>query len=226
MNSSEFNKKNTKISIIINIVIVFLTIIASIIMFTGFKFMYGYETVLESTKIGMLRFFTVESNMLMGIVALIFAINEIKLMKEKIADIPTKIYILKLMATTAVGLTFFVVFAYLGPISTGGIPSMLMNSNLFFHLVIPILSIINFAFFEKTDKLKLRYVIYGLIPTFLYEIYYLGNVLIHIEEGAVSPTYDWYWFVQNGVWTAVIVAPMMLAISYIISLILWRLNNL
>ena len=85
---------------------------------------------------------------------------------------------------------------------------------------------INFAFFEKTDKLKLRYVIYGLIPTFLYEIYYLGNVLIHIEEGAVSPTYDWYWFVQNGVWTAVIVAPMMLAISYIISLILWRLNNL
>ena len=218
--------KKIKISLIINIIIIILTIISMIIMFTGFKFMYGYETVLESTKIGMLRFFTVESNMLMGMVALIFAINEIKFLKEKIADIPTKIYILKLMATTAVGLTFFVVFAYLGPISTGGIPSMLMNSNLFFHLVIPILSIINFAFFEKTDKLKLRYVIYGLIPTFLYEIYYLGNVLIHIEEGAVSPTYDWYWFVQNGVWTAVIVAPMILAISYIISLILWRLNKI
>ena len=188
--------------------------------------MNGYEPVLESAKIGMLRFFTVESNIFMGIVALIFAINEIKLLKGKIKDISTKIYILKLMSTTAVGLTFFVVFAYLGPISKGGIPSMLMNSNLFFHLVIPVLSMINFIFFEKTDKLKLRYVISGIIPTFLYEIYYLGNVLIHMEEGKVSPTYDWYWFVQNGVWTAVIVAPMILVISYIISLILWKFNKM
>ena len=94
MNRNEFNKKNTKISIIINIVIVFFTIVASIIMFTGFKFMYGYETVLESTKIGMLRFFNVESNQFMGIVALIFTVDEIKLLKEKIEDISTKIYIL------------------------------------------------------------------------------------------------------------------------------------
>lgn len=226
MNSDKFNKNNTKISMIINIVISLFSIVASCIMFTGFKFMNGYEPVLESAKIGMLRFFTVESNIFMGIVALIFAINEIKLLKGKIKDISTKIYILKLMSTTAVGLTFFVVFAYLGPISKGGIPSMLMNSNLFFHLVIPVLSMINFIFFEKTDKLKLRYVISGIIPTFLYEIYYLGNVLIHMEEGKVSPTYDWYWFVQNGVWTAVIVAPMILVISYIISLILWKFNKM
>ena len=50
-----------------------ITVVASIIMFTGFKFMHTYENVLESTKIGMLRFFTVESNLLMGIVSLLFA---------------------------------------------------------------------------------------------------------------------------------------------------------
>lgn len=219
------NKTKMKISLIVNILIVITTVVASIIMFTGFKFMHAYETVLESTRIGMLRFFTVQSNLFMGIASLIFAIKEIKMLNGKIDDIPVKYYILKLMATTTVALTFLVVFAYLGPISKDGIPSMLMNSNLFFHLLIPVTSIVNFVVFERTNKIKFKYTFFGLIPTILYEIYYLTNVLIHMENGIVSPQYDWYWFVQNGVWTAVIVAPMMLVVSYVISLILWRLNK-
>lgn len=218
--------KKLKISLIVNIIIVVLTITASIIMFTGYKFMNGYETILESTKFGMLRFFTVESNLFMGAIALIFSINEIQILKGKKFEISTKNYILKLMSTSAVGLTFFVVFAYLGPISKQGIPSMLMNSNLFFHLIIPVLSILNFILFEKTNKLKFRHTFCGIIPTAIYELYYLANILIHAENGKVSPTYDWYWFVQNGVWTGVIVAPMILCITYIISLILWKLNKL
>ena len=60
----------------------------------------------------------------------------------------------------------------------------------------------------------------------MWEIYYLGNVLIHIEDGKVSPIYDCYGFIQNGVWTAVIVATIILPILYTISLILWRFNNI
>jgi len=221
----EINLKNIKISLTINIIIVFMTIIACIIMFTGFKFMHGYETVLESTRIGMLRFFTVESNILMGVVSLLFALEEIKLLKGKITNISKKMYILKLMATTAVGLTFLVVFAYLGPISKDGIPSMLMNSNLFFHLLIPVISILNFIIFEKTNKIKYKNILYGVIPTVLYGFYYLTNIILHMENGKVSPIYDWYWFAQNGVWTAIIVVPMMLVITYAISLIIWRLNK-
>ena len=174
------NNKNIKISLIINIIITILTIAASIIMFTGFKFMYGYDPVLESTKIGMLRFFTVESNMFMGIVALIYAINEIKILKGKKEEISLKNSVLKLMGTVAVSLTFLVVFTYLGPISKNGIPSLLMNSNLFFHLIIPVLSILVFVIFERTDKIKFRYTIFGVLPSFLYGIYYLTNILVHI----------------------------------------------
>lgn len=83
MNSNKLGKKHIIISLIINIIVVLLTLIASIIMFTGFKFMYGYEPLLETTKIGMLKFFTVQSNLLMGIVSLLFAIKEVKLLKEK-----------------------------------------------------------------------------------------------------------------------------------------------
>jgi hypothetical protein len=218
--------KNTKISLVLNIIISILVLFSTIAMFTGYRFMNGQEVILESTKLGMLRFFTVQSNLFMGIISLLFIIDEIKILRGNKKEISFFKYVLKLMSTSAVGLTFFVVFAYLGPITKYGLVSLLMNSNLFFHLIIPVLSIITFIFFERTDKIKFKHVLYGIVPTFIYEIYYLTNVLIHTENGMVSPKYDWYWFVQGGIWTALIVVPVIFLISYLISLGLWRVNKL
>lgn len=209
-----------KISLTLNIIITLLTIFASIIMFTGIKITHGAEPILETTKLGMFKFFTVDSNIFMGIIALLFVVLQIKNKK-----ITKNMYRLKLMSTTSVGLTFLVVFTYLGPISKGGIISLLQNSNLFFHLIIPVLSIINFTIFERTNKLKIKDALYGMIPTILYAIFYITNLLLHVENGRVSPIYDWYWFVQNGIKTAIIVAPLMLIITYIISLTIWKLNR-
>lgn len=217
--------KKLKIAIILNIIIVIFTIAACTIMFTGFKFMDG-DIVLESTKIGMFRFFTVDSNIFMGIVALTFAVLEIKLLKGKIEGIKTKQYILKLMSTVGVALTFFVVITYLGPISTGGIPSMFKNSNLFFHLLIPLLSIFNFICFENTNKLKFKHTFLGIIPVIIYGAYYLTNTLIHVENGKVPIIYDWYWFMQGGLWQILIAVPIIFGITYIISLILWKVNKI
>ena len=168
----------------------------------------------------MFKFYTVDSNIFMGLISLLFVIKEI-LNKE----ITKNMYRLKLMATTSVTLTFLVVFAYLGPISKDGIKSMLQNSNLFFHLIIPALSMINFTIFERTNKLKIKDTLYGIIPTIIYAIFYITNLLQHVEYGKVSPIYDWYWFVQNGIKTAVIVAPLIILITYVISLSLWKLNK-
>lgn len=207
-------------SLILNILITLLTIFASIIMFTGIKITHGAEPLLEISKIEMFKFFTVDSNIFIGIISLLFAIKEIK--NEEITK---NMYRLKLMSTTAVTLTFIIVFTYLGPISKDGIKSMLQNSNLFFHLIIPVLSIINLTLFEKTDKLKRKDTLYGIIPTVIYALFYLTNILIHVENGKVSPIYDWYWFVQGGLKTAIIVAPTIILITYIISLILWKINR-
>ena len=212
--------KKLKISLILNVIIFILTVLATIMMFTGFKFMKGMEPVLEATGFSLLKFFTVESNLFVGIISLIFSIKEIKIIKGNEKGLSTKMYLLKYMSTSAVSLTFFIVFSYLGPISKGGI-----ISNLFFHLIIPVLSIINFTIFEKTNKIKFKQVIYGIIPTFLYGLYYCINVLTHIENGKVSYVYDWYWFIQNGVWTAIIVIPVIFLISYLISLCLWHFNK-
>ena len=207
------NNKDIKTSIFMNIMIIVFTIFATFIMFTGIKFMHGYEIILESTKLGVFKFFTVQSNILIAIVSFIFLKNEIDILKGKKKEITTRNYILKLIGTTSVGLTFFIVFAYLGPISKEGIMSMLMNSNLFFHLIIPVMSIMTFVLFEKTNKISFKNTFYGLIPTAMYGFYYLINVLIHMENGKVSPIYDFYWFVQNGVWTAFIVVPIIFIIT-------------
>ena len=208
-----------KKSLILNIVIVLLTIFASIIMFTGIKLTSGAEPLLETSKIGMFKFFTVDSNIFMGLISLLFIIKTLKNKK-----ITKNMYILKLMSTTSVTLTFLVVFMYLGPISKDGIKSMLQNSNLFFHLIIPVLSIITFIKYEKTN-LKLKDTIYGIIPTITYALFYTTNVLIHTNNGKVSPIYDWYWFVQNGVKQAIIVLPLIILITYAISLTLYKLNR-
>lgn len=220
------NNKRVKMSLYINIMITILTIIATIIMITGFKFMTGVEPVLESTKISVFKYFTVDSNLFAGIISFIFILNEISIIKGEKKEISDKLYILKLMATTAVSLTFLVVFVYLGNIAENGLISLLLNSNLFFHLIIPILNIIDFIFFIKKENITYKCAFYGLIPTLLYAVFYTTNVIIHIENGRVSPKYDWYWFVQNGLWTIVIVAPMILLITYIISVILLLLNKI
>ena len=221
----EKNKKIVMASLVVNILITLMMVFASIVMFTGFKFMSGYDIVLESTKLGMFRFFTVQSNVFMGIVALIFAIQEIKLLRGKIKKIAPFMYTLKLVATTSVALTFFVVFSYLGPISKNGLVSLLMNANLFFHLLIPVFSMLDFVLFERNKVIKFKYTLFGILPIFLYEIYYIINILTHMENNMVSPIYDWYYFVQNGVHTMYIVAPMMLLISFVICTSLWALNQ-
>ena len=217
--------KRIKVSLTLNIIIVIFTILASIMMFTGFKFMHGVEPILEVTKLGMFKFFTVDSNLLVGVCALILAIYEKRLLNNSIANIPFKCYLLKFIATVSVSLTFIVVFLYLGPLSKDGIVSMLQNSNLFFHLIIPLLSIISFIFFEYDDSFKFKYILYSIVPTFIYEVFYLINIILHVEDGKVSPLYDWYYFIQGGLVQALIVGPFMILITYIIGVILWKANK-
>ena len=77
--------RKIKISLIINIIIVLFTVSSAIMMFTGFKFMHGID-ILSVSHIEMFKFYTVDSNLLMGLVSLIFLIDEIKLLKGKIKE--------------------------------------------------------------------------------------------------------------------------------------------
>ncbi len=218
-------KNKIKISIILNALIVLFVALATIMMFTGFKFMDG-DLVLESSKLGMFRFYTVDSNIFMGIVSLIFLIKEISFIKGKSNSINVSYYILKLIGTVGVTLTFLTTVFYLSRVVDGGLAILLKNSNLFYHLIVPVLSIITFIFFEKNNNIKFKYTFLGIITMVIYSVFYITNIIIHMENGTVELKYDWYYFVQNGTSSIFVVLPIMLIFTYIISLVLWKCNKL
>ncbi len=219
------NNRSIKISLVLNILIVIMTAAALTIALSGFKFMKGYEAPGELTGVQAFGYFTVQSNVFMAMISLAFAIKEIQLLKGKITKIPFKYYILKMIAATAIGLTFLVVFLIFSILLKRGLLPLIRNSNLLYHCIIPVTSIINFVFFEKTDAIKFKHAFYGLIPTFLYEIFYISNVLLNMKDGKVSPSHDWYYFTQNGLLIVISIPFVMLGITYIVALIIWRLNK-
>ena len=209
-------KTKSYISTVLNLVIFILMVFGAIVMFTGFKFMHGEEVALETTKLGILKFFTFQSNVFMGIVALLFAITKIR---------STALYVWKLIATGAVTLTFLIVFGDFWLALKIPIMSMLQNGNLLYHLVIPVLSILTFVFFERTERIKFRYTFLGMIPTFVYAIFYAIVVFTHMENGVVPKEYDWYGFTNAGIYAGIAVIPAMLILSYIICFLLWLANR-
>ena len=138
--------KKLNTSLILNILIVILVIIFTLFMVLDIHFMKEVK-LLEVTSLENFKFFTVDSNVLMGIISLTMIIYELKLKNNKIKEIPKYIYILKMVGVSAVTLTFIVTLCFLSPMY--GFYAMYNNSNLFFHLVIPLLSIISYVFYEK-----------------------------------------------------------------------------
>lgn len=213
--------KKIRISLVLNIIIVLLVILGSIFMFTGFKFMPS-NSKLEAGSIEMFRYFTVDSNILAGIVSLVMIIYEIKLLNNKISTIPDTIYILKFISTSAVSLTFLTTAIFLTP--QYGIYNLYSNTNLFFHLIVPLLAIISYISLENHNS-KYKYAILGIIPMFIYSIYYVSMIIVNLNNGGLTYKYDFYGFLRGNINNAYMVLPIMYLVTYLISLTLIKLNK-
>lgn len=171
------------------------------------------------------RYFTTDSNLLMGIIALIFAVFQILEMKGKVKEIPSAIYLMKLIGTVEVGVTFFTVLFYLAPILGNQFFSMYIGHNFFYHFFVPVLSMVSFFFFETTKKIRFRTTFYSLIPVLLYGIFYAIMAFSHATDGVVPPEYDWYGFARGGILLSAFVFLGMLVASYLVTLLFWFLNR-
>lgn len=211
------------ISFIMNILIFIIVVLGTIFMMTGFKFMGNYE-VLASTGLSPFRFYTVDSNIFVGIASLILIVYECLYLRGKIKDIPKYVYVIKYIGTVAVSLTFLVTLLYLAPMFGDKFILLYLNSNLFFHLIVPLLSFISFAFFEKI-KLNFKYTFYGVSTMLVYGIYYGINAYVHQIDGIVPAEYDWYGFVRGGISSMYIVYIAMFIITYGISFGIYKLNS-
>ncbi len=172
-----------------------------------------------------LRFFTTDSNVFMGLISGMFVVLDSMLLSGRIREIPIFAYILKLAGSASVGLTLFTVLFYLAPLSPNGFFSVFMGSDLLFHFVVPVLSLIVFLFFEGNIKIKFRHTFWGIIPALLYGVAYSINAFSHAVNGVVPMEYDWYGFAQGGPLVAAMVFAGILLFSYLFSLLLWWVNR-
>ena len=191
-----------------------------------------YATVAFLLKdfVGSLIFFTVLSNLLVGVAALIcLPFNFVGIAKKKL--LPKGIYVFKLIATTSVAVTFVVATALLPILSGSTIPAQygdfsFQKVEFFMHLIVPVAAMVGFIFFDHTQKAKFPVTILAIIPVVLYGIFYILNYFLHFKS--VNDNYDWYGFVsepgKEGMAFALFAGVLVGA--FVLAVVLFLLNRL
>lgn len=178
-------KEHKTFEIILNLIIVIFTVIGIILMLTS----KAEEGALQSSGIENFKFYTVLTNVFCGIVASVFLV--FKILKKD----TEKIRALKLAAVVGVAITFAVVAFMFGPLY--GFLQFYKRGNLYFHLLLPVTAMIEFIVVRR-KKMPFRYAVYAAVPTLIYAIGYLLNILINGIGGAWPDTNDFYGFLNWG----------------------------
>lgn len=214
--------KRFRIAYILNLCLALLEVLAPIWMSSGLV-----GGVLTTSGAEMFKFFTIDSNVLMGIIALFTALQLRQVIRGQREDLSTACYVWYLAGTVGVTLTMLVTVFFLEPTMAPqfGLFSLFAGSNFLLHLFNPLLAIVTFTVFEKTRKIPFRHTLTGIVPMVLYAVFYLANCMRHAVNGMVDIAYDWYGFLAGGVKTVWIVIPVIFLFTWLISVALWRLNR-
>ena len=190
------------ISFIMNILVVILTLVLGIRFFRE----NGTWNLARGKKA--FRYFTTQSNVLCAISALFMCL------------FPNSdwAYYLKVMGTAAVTVTMLTVLTFLGRIY--GYKPLLSGSDLFMHLITPLLAIVSLCVFERRGIGFLMSFI-GAIPVALYAPLYLYNVVYAPEEKRWD---DFYGFNRDGKWP--IAYTLMLVGAAVICVVFYVVLNL
>lgn len=171
----------------------------------------GTASPMDGKKLhyGCLEFFTTLSNVWASLVAAVLVVFAIINFKKEGYTLPRWLSFLHLSAATSLALTALTVLLFLGP--TSGFDLMYKEDMFFYHLLNPILIVASY-FFMKHPHYKFRYVLIGVIPMAIYGVFYSSFVLSGVWR-------DFYGFTFGGnSWAIVLVLPIMLCVTYLISL--------
>ena len=204
------------ISFVLNILTFFLVFRGIVVMLT-----VGTE-VLGDNSLVVFKYFTFQSNLFMGIVALIFAIFQFLIIKRRIEKIPHVLNVFLHVGVTAVALTFIIVILFLAP--GYGFDLMYQQANLFFHALVPIVAMINYMFFMKDAKIRFIQTLFAIVPCFLYGIVYFAVVVSNNAYGNID--IDFYMFGKDGPLIGAFNFLLVMIIAYIFGLFLYFINYL
>ena len=197
--------KKKIVRVFINLIIIGLVLFAYIFM----TLRKGGE--LSSTGVAALKYFTVESNLFAGLTSIIWIAYTFT--KRKNNQVIER---LKYISAVSVFLTFIVVVAFLAPLY--GFDKMYTNANLYFHLIVPILAVVDFVFFSECSFTKKDNILCIIFPL-IYGVFYILNILINGIGKA--PNYnDWYGFLNWGIATGAIIFILILLLVLLLGLLI------
>lgn len=163
-----------------------------------------------------LRFFTTQSNILVAAASLLTALA---LSSE--GTIPRWIWTLKYIGTAAVTVTMLTVFLFLAPsIGKDWVKYLLTGSDIFMHLLTPLLALFTFCVFERQGMTFLQS-LWGMLPVLLYGPLYLYKILFAPPEKRWD---DFYGFNKQGKWPIAFAA--MVAGTFAICMALMAVQNI
>ena len=204
-------KLKKRLSVLFNIIIVIAAPAAWLAMMFALP-----EGPLSTRGIGSLRYFTVLSNMFAVIASVIYLINT----RLEVREPSRWAALLKFVSAAAVGLTFFVVLLFLGPVYGYVKFGLYTGSNIWLHLIVPLLAMIDSIFLDNCPILPFKSTFFGAVPAAVYGVFYGGNLLINGVEGN-----DFYGFVMGGVLGSAFVGLSVLFACWLISLMIWGLKR-
>lgn len=169
------------------------------------------------------KYYTTISNVFAGISCFLLALYQIINYKTG-KEIPYFAIIFKYISACMLSVTFLVVLFVLIPAS-GDVNEMIRllfsPKLLFHHTLCPILCIISFVFFENEYKIQKKYILYSLIPTFLYAIIFIFLNAFNIVNGP-------YFFLKvnnQPIYMSIIWFFAIMSLAAGISSLLWFLNK-
>lgn len=214
-------KSKNIVVLLINLFIVLSTII---ITYIGVKNGAGNGQLgKDMIGVGYFKAFTIDSNVLMGICALVMFIFSLIRIFNKKEEYPKWVETLYLVGATSLTLTFFTVLCFIAPeraFEGDSFSIMYSGDMFFFHLINPVLAIISCCFFGCTKEYNVKDKIVSLIPAFIYSIVYLVMVVF------VGSWDDFYNFTFGGRYYLIgFVMMVMYSVTYLFSFLLTKIHN-
>ena len=179
--------KKEKIRLIIGVILNTIVLIVGIYCIsTYFKYLLRNDPDIRFRYFTNLSVITVTTLSIPNIVFLLMSIIKNKMVYPKWFSI------IKFIGLSMTTLTFFTVVLIIAPLTS--YKEMFENVRFFTHLIIPVLVVVSFLFFEEKTLFEWQYTFLSFIPTGLYSIVYTINVIF------LNNWPDLYQINNQGIW--------------------------
>ena len=166
----------------------------------------------------MFRYYTVDSNLLLLISALMWLIGEGRFLRDGVR-IPTALKVFKYMATCTTTLTFMVVLTVLAPMEESYWYFFVSGEMLYLHTLCPLLALVSFLLWESHD-LRLIHTLMALVPTLLYAVVAVVLNVLRIWEGP----YAFLLVYVQPLWLSLVWAAVIPGGAWVLAALLRRCN--